>query len=227
MFFVRFLVTALSFGAATLAAPIGVPGAALPVDGLIPGSSLPIDTSKLPLDTNKLPMPISGGAAPALGGGASGIKLPLTRREDATYAGALDGVQKAAGGVLAILDGSEVDIAQLASGLGGLSSALELVNSALAVPDLDLDGLLAGGSLEDLTNKTSDAFGLVKTVLSKVQSLPAISDAKDQLANIVTLIPKIEDALGLSPELKGVINGLLVGVIGLVNGILKGLGITL
>ncbi|KAH7344019.1 hypothetical protein B0J17DRAFT_645019 [Rhizoctonia solani] len=230
MFFIRFFVSALSFGAAALAAPIGVPGAALPVDGLLPigsGSSLPIDIGTLPLDTGKLPLPISGGAVPSLGGGASGIKLPLARREDSTYAGALDGVQSAAEGVLATLGGSQADITKLTSGLGDLSSALGLVNSALAAPGLDLNGLLAGGSLEDLTKKTSDAFGLVRTALSKVQSLPGVSDTKDQLASIAGLLPKIESALGISPELQGVVNGRLVGVLGLLNQLLKGLGITL
>ncbi|KDN48061.1 hypothetical protein RSAG8_03077, partial [Rhizoctonia solani AG-8 WAC10335] len=198
MFFTRFVVTALSFGAAALAAPIGVPGMALPVDGLVPsGSSLPIDISKLPLDTPKLPLPISGGSVPSLGGGAGGVRLPLARRDDSTYAGALDGVQSAAEGLLTTLDG------------------------------LNLDTLLAGGSLDDATKKTSAAFGLVSTVLTKVQGLPGVSDAKDQLVNIVALLPKIESALGISPELQGVVNGALVGVLGLLNGLLNGLGITL
>ncbi|CAE6429185.1 hypothetical protein ACGC1H_000941 [Rhizoctonia solani] len=227
MFFARFLVTALSFGATALAAPIGVPGMALPVDGLVPsGSSLPIDISKLPIGTSKLPLPISGGSVPSLGGGSGGVGLPLARRHDSTYAGSLDGVQSAAQGLLSTLDGT-LDIAKLTSGLGDLSSALGLVNSALAVPGLNLDTLLAGGSLDDVTKKTSEAFGLVSTVLSKVQALPGISVAKDQLVNIVALLPKIESALGLSPELQGVVNGALIGVIGLVNGLLQGLGITL
>ncbi|CAE6514972.1 unnamed protein product [Rhizoctonia solani] len=227
MFFTRFVITALSFGAAALAAPIGVPGMALPVDGLVPSeSSLPIDVSKLPLGTSKLPLPISGGSVPSLGGGAGGVRLPLARRDDSTYTGALDGVQSAAEGLLTTLDGT-LDITKLTSGLGDLSSALGLVNSALAVPDLNLDTLLAGVSLDDATKKTSAVFGLVSTVLTKVQGLPGVSDAKDQLVNIVALLPKIESALGISPELQGVVNGALVGVLGLLNGLLNGLGITL
>ncbi|CAE6492864.1 unnamed protein product [Rhizoctonia solani] len=229
MFFTRFVVAALSFGAVALAAPIGIPGMALPVDGLLPtgsGSSLPTDVNKLPLGTSKLPLPISGGSVPSLGGGAGGVGLPLARRHDSTYAGSLDGVQGAAQGLLSTLDGTS-DITKLTPGLGDLSSALGLVNSALAVPGLNLDGLLAGGSLDDVTQKTSEAFGLVNTVLSKVQTLPGVSDAKEQLINIVALLPKIESALGICPELQGVVNGALVGVLGLVNGSLKGLGITL
>ncbi|CUA70381.1 hypothetical protein RSOLAG22IIIB_00741 [Rhizoctonia solani] len=231
MFFTRFVVTALSFGAAALAAPIGMPG--LPVDGLVPtgsgsssGSSLPIDTGKLPIDASKLPLPISGGSVPSLGGGSGGLGLPYARRHDSTYSGALDGVQSAAQGLLSTLGGT-TNITKITSGLGDLGSALGLVNSALAVPNLDLDGLLAGASLGDITQKSSEVFGLVNTVLSKVQALPAVSELKGELVNVVALIPKIESALGICPELQGVVNGALAKVLGLVGGLLGGLGLNL
>ncbi|KAG8759592.1 hypothetical protein FRC11_001744, partial [Ceratobasidium sp. 423] len=213
MFFTRFVVTALSFGAAALAAPIGVPGVTLPVDGLLPtgtGSSLPIDISGLPL-------PISGGSVPSLGGGSGGVGLPLTRRDGSTFAGALDNLGSVAGGLLNSLNGAQgLDASSLLSGLGNLNDALDKVSSVLGpLQGQGVDSLLAGASLDDVAKKTQSVFQLVNQVTSKVQSTGVTSAAKDQLLTAVKTLNDITSGLGIAPELQSVVKGSLAKVLGL------------
>ncbi|CAE6430823.1 unnamed protein product [Rhizoctonia solani] len=229
MFFSRLVVTALSFGATALAAPIGVPGVALPVDSLVPGgSSLPIDITKLPLSgSSGLPLPISGGSVPSLGGGSGGIGLPLARREESTYTGALDNLGNVAGGLLNN-DAQELDASSLLSGLVNLNSALKGVTSVLGpMQGLDVDSLLNGASLDNVTKQTQSVFQLVNQVTSKVQSMGLTSDAKDQLLTTVKTLNDITSGLGIAPELQSVVKGCLAKVLGLVGGLLQGLGINL
>ncbi|CAE6404635.1 unnamed protein product [Rhizoctonia solani] len=236
MFFTRFVVTALSFGAMSIAAPIGVPGAALPVDGLLPGgSSLPVVGSKLPLDTSnpldtsKLPLPISGGSVPSLGGGLGGTNLHLVGRSDSTYAGALDNLGGVAGGLLGNLNGAKgLDVSQLVPLLGNLNGALNGVNLALApVQGLGVDSLLAGNSLSAVTGKTKSVLTLVGGVLNKVQSMELTSEAKDVLSNTVKLLGDMTGGLAVVPQVQEVAKGCLGGVLGSLGGLLGGLGLGL
>ncbi|CAE7138218.1 unnamed protein product [Rhizoctonia solani] len=232
MFFTRLVITALSFSAAALAAPIGVPGAALPVDGLLPtgsGSSLPIDIGNLPLDTAKLPLPISGGSAPSLGGGSGGVGLPLARRHDSTYSGALGNLGNVAGGLLEGLNGAKgLDASSLLSGITNMNGALGGVNSVLKpLQGLGVDSLLAGDSLGDITKRTQSVFETVNGVLTTVKSLPLTAECKDALLTTVKSLTEIESCLGIAPELQSLVKGILAKVLGLVGGLLGGLGLGL
>ncbi|CAE6461305.1 unnamed protein product [Rhizoctonia solani] len=231
MFFTHFVVTALSFSATALAAPIDVAGVALPVDasGLLPdGSSLPIDASKLPLpDLNGIPLPVVGGFVPSLGSG--GVGLPLARRGGSTFNGALDNLDNVAGRLLNNLNGARgLDASSLVSGLDNLNDALGIVNSALRpLQGMGVDSLLAGASLDDVTEKTQSAFQLVNQVTSKVQSMGLASEAKDQMLTTVKTLNDITSGLGIAPELQSAAKGCLAKVLGLVGGPLGGLGINL
>ncbi|CAE7138228.1 unnamed protein product [Rhizoctonia solani] len=232
MFFTRFVITALSFSAAALAAPIGVPGVALPVDGLLPigsGSSLPIDVGKLPLDTTKLPLPIDGGSVPSLGGGAGGIGLPLAPRHDSTYSSAVGNLGGVAGGFLGGLNGAKgLDAPSLLSGITNLNCALgEVIGVLKPLQGLGLDSLLAGGSLGDITKKTQSAFQTVNGVLTTVKSLPLTAECEDALLTTMKSLTEIESCLGIAPELQSLVKGILAGVLGLVGGLLGGLGLGL
>ncbi|KAJ1308422.1 hypothetical protein OPQ81_004127 [Rhizoctonia solani] len=227
MFFPRFFVTALSFSAAALAAPIGLPDA-LPVDGLVP-SPLPTDIAKFPLDTSKLPLPISGGSVPSIGSGTGGFGLPLVHRDDSTYAGALDNLGSVAEALLNNLNGAQgLDASNLLSGLTDLNGALGKISSVLSLlQGQKVDSLLAGVSLEDVTDKTKSVFQTVNGVMAKVQSLKLTSAAKDELLTTVKTVNDIISGLGIAPGLQADVKALLAQIIGLVGGVLGGLGINL
>ncbi|CEL59332.1 hypothetical protein RSOLAG1IB_03265 [Rhizoctonia solani AG-1 IB] len=242
MFFTRIIVTALSFGAVSLAAPIGAP---LPVDGLLSGgsllpggssqtggSALPVVGDKLPIGSlsplggSGLPLPISGGAVPALGG--SGAKLPLVGRTASTYGGALNNLSGVAGGFLSNLDAQDLDVASLLSGITKMNGALSEVSSVLGpIQGLGVDSLLAGASLDDVTSKTKSVFKIVNGVMTKVQAMELTSDVKNELLTTVKCLNEIISALGIAPELQAIAKGILSKVLGLVGGLLGGLGLGL
>ncbi|CAE6485715.1 unnamed protein product [Rhizoctonia solani] len=231
MFFTRFVVTALSFGATALAAPVNVAGVPLPVGELVPGgSSLPIDPSKLPLPgTNGLSLPVVGGSVPSLEGGLGGVGFPLGRREVPTFPVALENLGSIAGGVLNSLNGAQaLDAPSLLSSLGDLNGALEMVSSALnPLQGMGVDSLLAGASLDEVTKKTQSVFPLVNQVTSKVQSMGLTSQAKGKLSTTVKTLNGISSGLEMAPELQSPVKGSLDKMLSSVGGVLGGLGISL
>ncbi|CAE6386209.1 unnamed protein product [Rhizoctonia solani] len=245
MFFSRFIVAAISFGAISLAAPIGMSGIALPVGGLLPGGSslplvgsiIPADKSGLPVGGSGLPLPIGGGAIPILGdggaipalGGGNKIKLPLISRSESTYAGSLDKVGSIAGGLLGKLNGaSGIDAGSLLSELTSLNGALGGVKSVLEpLQGLGVDSLLCGLPLGQVTNKTKEVFTLVQGVMAKIQSLELTGPIKSELANTVGCLTDITSGLAIAPQVQSIVKGLLGKVLGLVGGLLGGLGLGL
>ncbi|KAF8709641.1 hypothetical protein RHS03_03222, partial [Rhizoctonia solani] len=236
MFFSRFIVAAISFGAISLAAPIEMSGLALPVGGLLPGGSslplvgsmIPADKSGLPAGGSGLPLPIGGGAIPVLGGGNK-IKLPLISRSEPTYAGSLDKVGSIAGGLLGKLNGaSGIDAGSLLSELTSLNGALGGVKSVLEpLQGLGVDSLLCGLPLGQVTNKTKEVFTLVQGVMAKIQSLELTGPIKGELANTVGCLTDITSGLAIAPQVQSIVKGLLGKVLGLVGGLLGGLGLGL
>ncbi|KAF8760182.1 hypothetical protein RHS01_02071 [Rhizoctonia solani] len=215
MFFSRFIVAAISFGAISLAAPIEMSGLALPVGGLLPGGSslplvgsmIPADKSGLPAGGSGLPLPIGGGAIPALGGGNK-IKLPLISALSLRASG-ID-----AGSLLS-------ELTSLNGALGGVKSVLEPLQG------LGVDSLLCGLPLGQVTNKTKEVFTLVQGVMAKIQSLELTGPIKSELANTVGCLTDITSGLAIAPQVQSIVKGLLGKVLGLVGGLLGGLGLGL